>query len=55
MVKHFDLVDKNSLNSAEKDALEIIKDIENKYPLSTSNSLEFIEIKQRLESVLKVI
>lgn len=47
-IEEMNKIDENEISS--KDALEIINDIENKYPLSTSDSLEFIEIKERLEN-----
>ena len=47
-IEEMNKIDENQISS--KDALEIINDIENKYPLSTLDSLEFIEIKERLEN-----
>ena len=47
-IEEMNKIDENEISS--KDVLEIINDIENKYPLSTSDSLEFIEIKERLEN-----
>lgn len=47
-IEELNTIDENEISS--KDVLEIINDIETKYPDATSNSLEFSEIKQRLEN-----
>lgn len=47
-IEEMNKIDENEISS--KDALEIINDIQTKYPDSTSNSLEFLEIKKRLEN-----
>ena len=47
-IEEMNTIDENEISS--KDVLEIINDIETKYPDATSNSLEFSEIKERLEN-----
>lgn len=47
-IQEMNTIDENEISS--KDVLEIINDIQTKYPDSTSNSLEFLEIKKRLEN-----
>jgi hypothetical protein len=47
-IEEMNTIDENEISS--KDVLEIINDIETKYPDTTSNSLEFSEIKERLEN-----
>ena len=46
-IQEINTIDENEISS--KEALEIITDIETKYPKATVNSLEFKEIKKRLE------
>jgi hypothetical protein len=47
-IKEMNAICENEISS--KDALDILKQIEKKYPTSTANSEEFLELKQRLEN-----
>jgi hypothetical protein len=47
-IEEMNTIDENQISS--KDVLEILNDIETNYPDASSNSIEFSEIKQRLEN-----
>lgn len=47
-IEEMNTIDENQISS--KDVLEILNDIQTNYPDASSNSIEFSEIKQRLEN-----